>query len=214
MPSIGLAAGVRIVQAPGLPPAPAPGACRAALQSGRGHGPQFVAAAPSRTGARRFNRARAHELICTCHRAQQSRWSPAPGRCVFVITVCVCLPSHDIRTHPPTPRRPSCPRARSIMFSDRGGNGSKVSPRVANEPLLACGPLLSCAKKKYSKKAWHPRGLANLNQWVGGGGFTAGKARPAVSTMATNKRRVAYFYDGGRPIPPAFGVFGTVWHRL
>jgi hypothetical protein len=36
VPSIGLAAGARIVQAPGLPPAPAPGACRAALQSGRG----------------------------------------------------------------------------------------------------------------------------------------------------------------------------------
>ena len=56
VPSIGLAAGARIVQAPGLPPAPAPGACRAAL----GHGPQFVAAAPSRAGAQRFNRARAH----------------------------------------------------------------------------------------------------------------------------------------------------------
>jgi hypothetical protein len=60
VPSIGLAAGARIVQAPGLPPAPAPGACRAALQSGAGHGPPFVAAASSRTGARRFNRARAH----------------------------------------------------------------------------------------------------------------------------------------------------------
>jgi hypothetical protein len=58
--SIGLAAGTRIVQAPGLPPAPAPGACRAALQSGRRHGPQFVAAAPGCAGARRFNRARTH----------------------------------------------------------------------------------------------------------------------------------------------------------
>ena len=131
---------LRIVPASAPPPAQAPGACRAALQSGRGHGPQFVAAAPSRTGARRFNRARAHELICTCHRAQQSRWSPAPGRCVFVITVCVCLPSHDIRTHPPTPRRPSCPRARSIMFSDRG-NGSKVSSRGANGSACCPGNL-------------------------------------------------------------------------
>jgi len=60
VPSIGLAAGARIAQAAGLPLAPAPGACRAALQSGAGHGPQFVAAAPSRAGARRFNRARAH----------------------------------------------------------------------------------------------------------------------------------------------------------
>ena len=32
VPTIELAAGARIVQAPGLPPAPAPGACRAALQ--------------------------------------------------------------------------------------------------------------------------------------------------------------------------------------
>jgi hypothetical protein len=31
VPSIGLAAGARIVQAPGLPPAPAPDACRSAL---------------------------------------------------------------------------------------------------------------------------------------------------------------------------------------
>jgi hypothetical protein len=60
VPSIGLAAGVRIVQAPGLPPAPAPGACRAAMQGGAGHGPQFVAAASSRTGARRFIHARGH----------------------------------------------------------------------------------------------------------------------------------------------------------
>ena len=60
VPSIGLAAGARIAQAPGLPPAPAPGACRAALQSGAGHGPQFVAAAASHAGARGFNRARAH----------------------------------------------------------------------------------------------------------------------------------------------------------
>ena len=58
VPSIGLAAGARIVQAPGLPPAPAPGACRAALQSGRGHDPHFLAAAPSH--ALPFNRARAH----------------------------------------------------------------------------------------------------------------------------------------------------------
>jgi hypothetical protein len=60
VPSIGLAAGAHIAQAPGMPPAPAPGACRAVLQSGAGHCPQFVAAAPSRAGARRFNRARAH----------------------------------------------------------------------------------------------------------------------------------------------------------
>ena len=53
-------------------------------------------------------------------------------------TVCVCLSSHDVRTHLPTPRRPSSPRARSIMFSDRGGNGSKVSPRGANGS--ACCP--------------------------------------------------------------------------
>jgi hypothetical protein len=37
-----------------------PRRCRATAGSGRGHGPQFVAAAPGRTGARRFNRARAH----------------------------------------------------------------------------------------------------------------------------------------------------------
>ena len=37
MPSIGLAAGARIAQAAGLPLAPAPGACRAALQSKRNH---------------------------------------------------------------------------------------------------------------------------------------------------------------------------------
>ena len=60
MPSIGLAAGARIAQAPALPPAPAPGACRAALQSGAGHGAQFFHAAAARAGARRFNRARAH----------------------------------------------------------------------------------------------------------------------------------------------------------
>ena len=59
--------------------------------------------------------------------------------CLFN-TVWVCLPSHDVRTHPPTPRRPSCPRARSRMFSDRGGNGSKVSPRGAMSLLAARGP--------------------------------------------------------------------------
>ncbi len=76
MPSIRLAAGARIVQAPGLPPAPAPGACRAALQSGAGHGPQFVAAAPSRAGARRFNRARAH-ISGTGQNSRGSRPRPA-----------------------------------------------------------------------------------------------------------------------------------------
>jgi hypothetical protein len=74
--SIGLAAGARIVQAPGLPPAPAPGACRAALQSGRGHGPQFVAAAPGRAGARRFNRARTH-VPDTGHNSRGGRPRPA-----------------------------------------------------------------------------------------------------------------------------------------
>jgi len=60
VPSIGLAAGARIAQAPALPPAPAPGACRAALQSGAGHGARFFHAAAARAGARRFNRARTH----------------------------------------------------------------------------------------------------------------------------------------------------------
>jgi hypothetical protein len=60
VPSIGLAAGARIAKAAGLPLAPTPGACRAALQSGAGHGAQFFHAAAARAGARRFNRARAH----------------------------------------------------------------------------------------------------------------------------------------------------------
>ena len=60
--------------------------------------------------------------------------------CLFN-TVCVCLSPHDFRTHPPTPRRPSCPRARSITFSDRGGNGSKVSPRGANGSACCPGNL-------------------------------------------------------------------------
>ena len=60
MSSIGLTAGERIAQAPALPPAPAPGACRAALQNCAGHGAQFFHAAAARAGARRFNRARAH----------------------------------------------------------------------------------------------------------------------------------------------------------
>jgi hypothetical protein len=53
VPSIGLAAGARIAQAPGLPGSPAPGACMASMQSGRGHGPQFVAGAlsPAAAGA-------------------------------------------------------------------------------------------------------------------------------------------------------------------
>ncbi len=58
VPSIGLAAGARIAQAPALPPAPAPGACRAALQNCAGHGARFFHAAAAR--ARRFNRVRAH----------------------------------------------------------------------------------------------------------------------------------------------------------
>jgi hypothetical protein len=59
------------------------------------------------------------------------RLTPCRSLCLFN-TVCVCLSPHDVRTHPPTPRSPSCPRARSITCSDRGGNGSKVSPRGAN----------------------------------------------------------------------------------
>jgi hypothetical protein len=59
VPSIRLAAGSRIVQAPGLPPAPASVACRAVLQSGSWHGLQFVSATPSSTGDR-FKRAWAH----------------------------------------------------------------------------------------------------------------------------------------------------------
>jgi len=58
--SIGLAAGARIAPASAPPPAPSPGACAAALQTGRGHAPQIFHAAPSRAGARRFNHARAH----------------------------------------------------------------------------------------------------------------------------------------------------------
>jgi hypothetical protein len=76
VPSIGLVVGARIVQAPGLPPAPAPDACGAALQSGAGHGPQFVAAAPSRAGARCFNRARAH-IPGTGHNSRGGRPRPA-----------------------------------------------------------------------------------------------------------------------------------------
>jgi hypothetical protein len=51
VPSIALAAGARIAQAPALPPAPAPGAC---MQSGAGHGAQFfhAAAAPGASTAR------------------------------------------------------------------------------------------------------------------------------------------------------------------
>jgi hypothetical protein len=83
VPSIGLAAGACIVQAPGLPPAPGPDACRAALQSGRGHGPQFVAAAPSRTGARRFNRAQAHTPVTEhnsrCGRPRPEHAAEPPG---------------------------------------------------------------------------------------------------------------------------------------
>ncbi len=60
VPSIGLAAGAHIVQAPGLPPAPAPGVCRAVLRSSTRYCPQFVAASPSTAGVRSFNQVQAH----------------------------------------------------------------------------------------------------------------------------------------------------------
>ena len=60
VPSIGLAAGEHILQAPGMPPAPAPGTCRAVLQNSTRYGPQFVAASPSTAGVRSFNRVQAH----------------------------------------------------------------------------------------------------------------------------------------------------------
>jgi hypothetical protein len=74
--SIGLAAGASIVQAPGLPSAPVQDACRAALQSGSGHGPQFVAASPGRAGSRRFNRAQTH-VPDTGHNSRCGRLRPA-----------------------------------------------------------------------------------------------------------------------------------------
>ena len=58
VPSIGLAAGARIPQAPALPPAPAPGTAR--RQNCAGHGARFFHATAACAGARRFNRARAH----------------------------------------------------------------------------------------------------------------------------------------------------------
>ena len=76
MPTIGLAAGARIVHAPGLPSAPAPGACRAALQNCAGHGARFFHAAAARAGARRFNRARAH-VPGTEHNSRGGRPRPA-----------------------------------------------------------------------------------------------------------------------------------------
>jgi hypothetical protein len=48
------------------------GAGAAALQNGRGHGPQCLAAAPSRAAARRFNRSRAH-IPGTGHNSRGSR---------------------------------------------------------------------------------------------------------------------------------------------
>jgi hypothetical protein len=72
VPSIGLAAGARIAQAPAPAGAPAQGACAAALHNGRGHGPQCLAAAPSRAAARRFNRSRAH-IPGTGHNSRGSR---------------------------------------------------------------------------------------------------------------------------------------------
>ena len=71
VPSIGLTAGACIVQGPGLPPAPAPGACRAALQSGAAQGPQFVAADPSLTVYLRFN------IPGTGHNSRGGRPRPA-----------------------------------------------------------------------------------------------------------------------------------------
>jgi len=90
VPSIRLAAGARIAQAPALPPAPAPGVCRAALQSGAGHGPQFVAAAASRAGARRFNRAR--EQIPGTDHASPSGRPRAPH--AAVPSAALHLPGH------------------------------------------------------------------------------------------------------------------------
>ena len=72
----GLAAGARIVRAPGLPPAPAPCACAPELESGCRHERNFFGERLGRPAARRFNpRAGTY----TWHSAQQSRWSPAPG---------------------------------------------------------------------------------------------------------------------------------------
>ena len=60
VPSIGLEAGARIVQAPGLPPAPAPDGCAAALESAAGPAPIFLksGSAAQRPGA--SARPRAH----------------------------------------------------------------------------------------------------------------------------------------------------------
>jgi hypothetical protein len=73
--------------------------------------------------------------------------------CLFN-TVCVCLSPHNVRTHPPTPRRPSCQSARSITFSDRGGNGSKVSPVGAS---VCVGLFVARGTCKLGVVA-HPRG--------------------------------------------------------
>ena len=48
--------------------------------------------------------------------------------CLFK-AVCVCLSPQDVRTHPPTPRRHSCPRTRSITFSDRGGSREEMGAK-------------------------------------------------------------------------------------
>jgi hypothetical protein len=96
VPSIGLAAGARIAQAPGLPPAPAPGACRSALQSGAGHGPQFVAAAPSRIGARRFNRARAH-IPGTVHNCCRPRPAHAAEPVLAVLVLYIKISPLGLR---------------------------------------------------------------------------------------------------------------------